>query len=295
MSSKQYYYIISGLPKIGIDDGKAQISVGEFITSLEPHLSGSDMNLINVLRLEFDLENLLIAMYKKPSAPNVDASIPHELWPELINWIKSNLDNPSAKLPAEFSGVPEFIVTQIMAAMALEEMPDELELRHTLMVELYKHSEASSNQFIKDWYGFNRILRNILVAVNGRAHELDYAKWLIGDDEITANLAKSRAADFNLGKDVELLNEVVRAYEQNNVLYREKSYDVLRWKWIDKHNFFEYFSIDRLLGYFCQLTMLSRWLRMDVNQGKEVFFDVLNDMQNSFTFPSEFAIKKKNK
>lgn len=295
MSSKQYYYLIAGLPKIGIDDGKVQISVHEFIQTLEPHLSASDMDLFMILRLEYDIENILISMYKKDNQPYTEGFLSPDLWAELISWLKSHLDSPADKPGGEFIKVPSFVVQELRNALVAEETPPELDLRHHLIKGLSKYAEASSNSFIRDWYSFNRMLRNILVAINGRNHDLDYAKWLIGDDEVTANLAKSRAADFNLGKEVELLNELIRAYEQNNVLYREKSYDVIRWKWIDRHNFFEYFSIDKLMGYFCQLCMLSRWLRMDVNEGKEVFFDVLNEMQNSFSFPIEFAIKNKNK
>ena len=80
------------------------------------------------------------------------------------------------------------------------------------------------------------------LALNGRTHELDYAPWLVGDDELTQQLATGRGSDFGIGKSNDIFDDYSRAYEQNTVLPRERAYDALAWKFIDDLNFFQYFS-----------------------------------------------------
>ncbi len=81
---------------------------------------------------------------------------------------------------------------------------------------------------------------------------------------------KSYTADFGLGKEDDLYNALVRIYEQNNILYRERGYDILRWRWVEDYNFFNYFNIDRIFkSYYCQLRILARWIKSSPELEKE--------------------------
>lgn len=59
--------------------------------------------------------------------------------------------------------------------------------------------------------------------------------------------------------------------------------------------FFNYFNIDRILGYYAQLRILERWQGMEPTLGKEVFHDTMDNLVNSFKFPEQFNVKLINK
>ena len=55
----KYYYLISGLPNIALDDSKLAYSVCEFRTEIEDMLSSKDKRLIDLFYLKYDNINLL--------------------------------------------------------------------------------------------------------------------------------------------------------------------------------------------------------------------------------------------
>ena len=50
----KYYYLISGLPNIALDDSKLAYSVCEFRTEIEDMLSSKDKRLIDLFYLKYD-------------------------------------------------------------------------------------------------------------------------------------------------------------------------------------------------------------------------------------------------
>ncbi len=293
--SSQYYYFVSGLPRITVDDTKLILSPQQFLEQAETQLGASDALLLKFMRLDADLDTLLDVLYKQDAEQRPLGAYSRQWWEGFPGLVKQKLENRDFTIPAPYDEVPAFVAQSIGKAIGAEEFPSRLALKHELLQGLYSEAADSANGFVRDWYQHERLTRNILLAINGRKHELDHTTWLIGEDDITQKLATSKAADFGIGKDLELWEALNRAYEQNNVLYRERAYDVIRWKWIDSRNFFQYFNIDKVLGYYAQLCILSRWLELNVESGGEVFFDTLNKLQNSFSFPAEFNIKQKNK
>jgi len=201
------------------------------------------------------------------------------------------IDNPEIKTPAEFEVLPDFIKEIVINALQQEELQPLPQTELALLKKFYAWTAKSSNEFIRDWFAFDAHLRNILTAINGRKFNLPYAQYLIGEGETLEKLSKSHTADFGLGKEDDLYNALVRIYEQNNILYRERGYDILRWRWVEDYNFFNYFNIDRILGYYCQLRILARWIKSSPELGKEVFNTILSDLNNSFSFPEDFNIK----
>lgn len=295
MSARQYYYFVSGLPRLNMDDTKLAFTPREFLDQARTQLGAEDARLMRLLRLDGDLEFLLDAIYKQDSGGRPEGTYDRAWWDSYLDAAKQRRENRDKPIPEPYSEVPAWAAEIVIDALDREELPSRLTLKHSLLAGLYGAAEDDPNSFARDWFARERLTRNILLAINGRRHELDYGKWLIGEDDVTQRLRNSKAADFGIGKESELWEALNRAYENNNVLYRERSYDVLRWKWIDSRNFFHYFDIDKVLGYYLQLGILNRWTNLNADAGSEVFFDTLNRLQASFSFPAEFNIKQKNK
>ena len=64
----KYYYLVSGLPDISLDDGKLAYTVADFKAEMEATLSAKDQKLIDLFFLKYDNANLL-ACLKEADAP----------------------------------------------------------------------------------------------------------------------------------------------------------------------------------------------------------------------------------
>jgi hypothetical protein len=293
--AKQYYYFIAGLPAISMDDTKLAYNPEQFREEAKAQLSEDDYQLIELLHLPAELSNLLTVLYKKEPGEMAEALHDAEFWQAFIDFIKHRLSSNNLPTPHEYTFLPDFVTELVSTMLKEEDLPPYPAAEHMILQAFFSFCANHSNRFIREWFELERNVKNILVAINGRNHKLEFAKYLIGEDDTVKNLAHSHAADFGLGKDHPLFDAVQRIWEQNDILYRERGYDVLRNKWIDEQNFFDYFNIDRLLGYYSKLRIIHRWLKADAELGKEVFHDTLNKLESSFEFPEDFNIKIKHK
>ncbi|HQQ68126.1 MAG TPA: DUF2764 family protein [Candidatus Cloacimonadota bacterium] len=293
--AKQYYYFIAGLPGISLDDTKLSYTPEQFRDDALAQLSDEDYALLMLLHLPEDIQNLLGSLYKDDRDPDPEGIYTREFWEEYRLYLLARVENKDLAVPSQFSGLPPFVTTILVNALSSEDMPPRERVEHELLSAFFTFTEKHQNSFISKWFELQREIKNILAAINARHHNMDFAQYLIGDDEDVQNLAKSHAADFGLGKDHAVFDSIMRIWEQNNILYRERGYDIFRAKWIDQQNFFEYFNIDRILGYYSKLRLINRWLKADADLGKEVFHDTLDKLENSFNFPEDFNIKIKQK
>ena len=288
---QEYYYFVSGLPNITIEDTKLPWTPEEFLAEAKTQVSKKDYRLLQILHLPMDLDNLLRVLYNSNKERNKEGLFEDSFWEEYLTFLRGVLDNPELATKADFAELPGFIKETVLKVLKQEERQSLAQTELELLKKFYAWTATSSNEFIRDWFAFDAHLKNILTAINGRKFNLPYAEYLIGEGEILEKLSKSHTADFGLGKEDDLYNALVRIYEQNNILYRERGYDILRWRWIEDYNFFNYFNIDRILGYYCQLRILARWIKSSPELGKEVFNTILSDLNNSFSFPEDFNIK----
>ncbi len=295
MMAKQYYYFIAGLPTVSIDDSKLAISPEGFREQAREQLSVADFRLLGHMQILSDLDNLLNVLYKKEKEPDPEGLYDPDYWKEYLSFLRHKPDNQSLKTPDEFAQIPGFVAETILPILAQEDPPEQAEAEHRLLTAFFDYSKDHPNKFFREFFELERNIKNILAAINGRKHEVEFARYLIGHDDTTVNLTKSHAADFGLGKDHPLFDNIMRIWEQNDILYRERGYDVLRNKWIDEQNFFEYFNIDRILGYYTKIRIINRWQKADAKLGREVFHDTLNKLGNSFSFPEDFNIRIKQK
>ncbi|MDD2331448.1 MAG: DUF2764 family protein [Candidatus Cloacimonetes bacterium] len=292
---KAYYYFVAGLPNISFDDGKAILTPDAFWDDARDQLSAEDLGLLKLLYLPDDLDNFLGLVYKEEKAAGTDTKIELEIWENLVEAVRENPGTEQKLCLPSLKGVPEFVIRTAQSILSEEKLPELIQAESLLLSGMYEFLLKMPNRFLRAWFRFNQDLKNISIAINGRKHDYPYTDFLLGENELVEALSRSQAADFGLGKHEEIYDAVNRIFEQYNLLDRERNLDALRWRWIEDHNFFEFFSIDRILGYFCQLRILHRWISLDPEMGKDVFFDTLETLENSFSFPEEYDLKHKVK
>ena len=67
-----------------------------------------------------------------------------------------------------------------------------------------------------------------------------------------------------------------------DLLKRERSLDSLVWDKIGELTLFSYFDLDSVLGYIAKLHIIDRWTSLDVETGREMFFNLIDEVRGTF-------------
>jgi hypothetical protein len=270
----KYYALISGLPDITIDDVKLPFSVLELKKELSDILSSKDKKLINSILLKYDNDNLLNYLKSKDAVLNNNGTISSEDLTDMVLEIKE-VENPLNKnMPIYFK---KFVNDYIEGVEALDKLFWEDHLANLY----YEFLLNSDNKFVRDWAELNLNINNSLIALSARRNEKEYIPYIIGKNEIAETIRTSNARDLGLGELFEQYEEIRRIDEETNIIEREKKIDQLRWNWIEEKNFFNYFTIEKIIGFLLKLQMTERWTSLNEEKGKQIFHNLVNDMRKS--------------
>ncbi len=273
--SRQYFTLIAGLPDILIDEAKMALTASSFREELAGHLHPDDYQLIELFSLPIDQENI-INILQRNDKPFFQGGIYTE--EVLLDAIK------------EYQNLPHYMLTFIKNFQEEYRQFPQLSLPDEFMVMYYDYLKANSNPFIRAWAEFDQNLRNLLIGLNSRKFGFKAENYLLTDSLVTDEILKSNAPDFNLSREYPVVDELLRIFENANLLEREKGIDLLRWDFLDESTFFYYFTIERVIAYWIKLNIVERWLKLDNEKGEKLFSKLLGELENSFTFSEEFAI-----
>lgn len=291
-----YYYIISGLPDISFDDSKAALSADEFRTEVYEALSGADRKVMDMLLLENDCRNLL-GLLRSDQASLTDATLDlHRTYTdatpmleglfsveqleELVSAVKAQ-----DKCPA---GIPQFMYRFVQEYQdeSWRELAGFAEDR--LWALFYDYAMQADNEFVRSWYSFNLDVNNIQTAITARKYELDMQKVIVGQNDTAQALRTSGARDWGLSQELDYFDDVVRLLDEDELAYRERKADMLRWRWLEEHTFFNYFGVERLFSYMVRLGMVERWTTLDKEEGQRLFRQLIGELKAQTTVPAEF-------
>jgi hypothetical protein len=149
---------------------------------------------------------------------------------------------------------------------------------------------SSGNDFVTKVTEYKKQMGNIMLALNGRKHEIPYEDSIIGEDELARALKRSRARDFGITDENIDIENIIQMFEIENILEREMHFDNHFWKFLDEITFFNYFSIEKILSFLLKLFITERWSVLDKEKGQQIFNQFLEKLKTNFEFPEEFAI-----
>ncbi|MBR1515725.1 MAG: DUF2764 family protein [Paludibacteraceae bacterium] len=234
-----YECLLAGLPDLKAGT-PSPIPADDLLTLLDESLRESDKPLLDQLRMTPDSENI------------------SELYQRYQNPDTNDMDKPS---------------WWDDAASVLTEA----DLRAAILYDLGQHAK---NRFVRAWYAFNQDMNNVLVASICRKHGFDVHKAIVGHNEVSNILRKNtQQKDFGLGGVMDNLQDILDLAAIDNLMEREKKMDALRFAWLEDKTRFFVFSIELVLAYYLEATMLDRWSRLTVEQGEQVFRDMVADMK----------------
>lgn len=275
MISRNYYYLVAGLPDIILEQSKLSVSLNDFKEELPAHLHPDDYDLIETLFLPADNRNVLNMVLK--NIEDFDDSGKYT-FDELEEDIK------------EPENLPPYLKTFITHFKTNQPFDPEMSWEDQLTSLYYDHAVTVNNKFLRNWFIFERDINNILTGLAARLHKFPAETKLIGKNTVTDAIRKSNARDFGLTAEFPFVEKLIQINENINLLEREKAIDQLKWNYIDDLNTFNYFSIEVVLGFVIKLGMVERWLKLDKETGEKMFRQLLKDLENSYEFPKEFSL-----
>jgi len=282
MIHKDYYYLIAGLPDLIADDKKIAFSTVEFREMMRENLSNAHFELAMLYYLPYDHKNLLNFLFKKGADWDERGNFSNETI-EIIGDRKSFELSEDVELP---SYIHEFLTNHY----GEESFKDYYTAELSLTSGYYEHLSKNSNRFVSANAEFNKKVSNVMTAFSGRKHEIKYENNLIGDDEVTNAIKRSRARDFGLSSEFPEIETLAQIYETENFVDREFKLDLFKWQFLDEATVFNYFSIEKILAYIQKLFIVERWYGLDKDKGRLMFNKILEELKSGFHLPDEYTI-----
>ncbi len=284
MNKKNYHCLIAGLPDLIPDDKKRYFSSAELRDYLQDELRPADFELVKLYYLPFDHENLLNLLFDDEEFQ----------WDERGNYSRKAFEQLADKKQLEnvnFSMFPPYFRRFVLLFHDEEVQFTRAGAMKFLTEDWYKFIFGSKNEFVKTFGEYKRNIVNIMLALNGRKHNIPFEDAIIGNDEIARMLKTNRSRDFGLTDDeFNDIENILQLYEIENLLERELKLDNYTWQFIDEITFFNYFTIERILGFVQKLFIAERWLELDKEKGQHIFKKLLEELESNFEFPEEFSI-----
>ena len=150
-----------------------------------------------------------------------------------------------------------------------------------LNADFYAAALRHRNRFLREYFRFDLNLRNAKVrnlnAQLGREPDMDV---MTGEDP-EAEDVDIDGFRFTGGEFEEAL-KVDNILADKDLVSREKGLDDLLWDKIDGLSTFHYFDIEAVLAYIAKLHIVTRWLNLDEEVGRDVFRRLLKDVRGTY-------------
>lgn len=280
--ARNYYCLVAGLPDLVMEDRKLAFTSVALRDVLREDLHPQDYRLVSLFFLPYDHQNIINRLFNKDTSFDKRGVYAEEVIDEVT-------DKKAFEL-AEETGLFSYLNAFLSDFYEREEKPARQDAERQLTSAYYQMLLGGSNSFVNAFAQQELTVRNIIVALNGRKYDLEVEKDIIGDGDVVDALKKSRARDFGLTTDVEMLDHLMQIHENPDPLDREMKLDLLRWQFLDEETFFNYFTIEKVLAFTLKLMIVERWFELDEEKGRELFKNLINDLETGYEFPEEFKL-----
>ena len=275
-----YYCMIAGLPDIDLKDTKPGLSIEEMREQCEEVLTPGDRKLLFYFFLHFDCVNL-VKLLKNPEA-EIDqwGNFSLEQLRDLIT-SATELNFNVHRYPAFMSiFAREYAFNKDKAGYFPED-----EMAYQFLDYAIK---TCPNRMMRRWYKLNLDITNILTAMLARSQGWSVGDFIKGAGEVQEMIRENKTKDFNLGLEFDYIPQLMKIVDEKDPVRKEKMIDAFKWIWLDERTFFEPFDMAAVFAYLCKLEMQERWAKLDVEQGKETFQKIIDDLRSEAQVPEEF-------
>jgi hypothetical protein len=273
-----YYFLITGLPDIEIEDNKLVFTVADFKKEVAPHLWNADKWLFDLFFMKFDNQNLLNYIKDKEAVFDERGNISKEEMEVCFKQMNENIKPKNRYFKTYI---------QTFVSHYLKTQSDDIETitYEKQLTELYyQWAMHCGNPFIEKWFEFNLNLNNILAAVFSRKYQIN--SEVVGNNAVANLIKTSNQRDFGLAEILEESELFFRITEESDLFEREKRIDLMKWDWLEEQTFFKYFGIECVFSYLLKLDIIERWVSIDPVKGKKIFRILIDNLkQNAVNHP----------
>lgn len=284
MLKKAYYCLIAGLPDLFFDDNKPALNSSAFRSELNEQLVPKDLKLVETLFATFDNSNFLQLLFRQEKAFN-----------PLGNISKAEMEEQLSP-ETEFPVLPQYMLSFMEWTQEREENTLTTETENILIGLYYESALKTKNLFLKNWLRFELNMKNILTAFNCQKYGFDTAEQLIvteKENPVAVLLLNKRLKADYFEDLLPFHEEIFKIAEaKSEAADKEKALDQLKWRYLDEHTFFHYFTIEKVLAYTIKLMLAERWMKLDKTTGNELLNKLIDDIKNSYEFHHEFSPTK---
>lgn len=271
--------MMAGLPDITLDS-KLDISIPDIREEIDMNFSDRDKKLIFYFFLENDCKNL-VKLLKDPNAeidPNSNYIM--EQYRDLITSAREMNFNVH-RYPAFMS---EFARNYNYNKDTEGYYPED-----ELQLAFYEYAMQCPDKMISDWYKLNLDINNILTAMIARKNGWNVSDFIKGDNEVTEMIRTNTTKDFDLSAEYDYVKDLMTIVDCEDPVEKEKKIDAFKWLWLEEQTFFNIFSVDAVFAYLCKVNMLTRWEKLDVEQGQAKFRQIIEELRGEAKVPEEFT------
>ncbi len=292
MIKKEYHYVIAGLPTISIGE-RLWTNMVEFRAHLEAHLHPEDFMLVKYILLQQDHQNLLQFLKSGDVPKETAGNFTMEDFNHPEDYI-SGTDPEAGFMPGYISGIltqradkkSESGGRSIGAGKGTEGNKDLLDLpavQRELDEGFFRLIMEKGNTFLRRYYTFHYNLNNLLTFQKTGAHRMDQEQYITGDTAHARHLREFAGRNLVKDPDFEHFDDIISITCNTSFAEAEKLTDQLRWRMIEEINRFEYFTIDRILGYLIQMSIAERWEQLDRESGEQQLRNIIDISYSTLT------------
>lgn len=267
-AGRNYYGLVAGLREYTPVTDNRGFDARTIIGDIRAELSKADRRILKLFYDWYDVINLV----------NMRAGRSH--FSDLGNFTREEL---AAGL--ENRGELPVWMSKVLDAYRNPENTDyddvdtSVRFERALIEAYYAECEKSGNRFLKEWYRFDRNLRNIIAAYTARGKDEPVADSLVGSGDIVRSLTRSAAADFGLRGELEYIDRLLTALsDEPNIIEKERAIDLIRWEEAGELARFDYFNMNTILCYLVRVNIIHRWIALDPETGREMVRRLLASM-----------------
>ena len=280
-----YYCMIAGLPDIDLQDAKPGMTVEQMREQCVEQLTSQDKKLLFYFFLHFDCINL-VKLLKYPEA-NIDQ------WGNFTLEQLQDLITSATELNFNVHRFPAFMSIFAREYAFNKDKADYFPEDEIAFQFLNYAIRTCPNRMMRRWYKLNLDITNILTAMLARTQGWSVGDFVKGEGEVQEMIRENKTKDFNLTHELEYIPQLMKIVEEDDPVRKEKMIDAFKWVWLDERTFFEPFSMEAVFAYLCKLQMQERWAKLDVEQGKETFQRIIDNLRGEARVPDEFLAQSK--
>lgn len=292
-----YYCMITGLPDIDLQDAKPGMSIEDLREQCEEQLTSHDKKLLFYFFLHFDCVNLVKLLKNRDLESRLGAKASENPEASIDQWGNFSLDelreliDRASESDFNVQGYPAFMSLFVREYFSNKEnaayFPED-----EIAYQFFNYAiQTCPSSMMRRWYKFNLDLTNILTAMLARKEGWGIGDFIKGEGEVQDMIRENKTKDFNLAQELDYIPDLMKIVEEEDPVRKEKMIDAFKWIWLDECTFFEPFSMESVFAYLCKLEMQQRWAKLDVEQGKETFQKIINDLRSEVKVPEEFKIQ----